>query len=52
MIHIIWNERQAMQAWEQGRDDYSHYLCEILQQIGVDIGDGRLSYGWSSSRTG
>ncbi|MEF3302453.1 hypothetical protein [Paenibacillus sp. GYB003] len=35
MIHFIWNERQAEECWEQGRDAYAPYLFEILKQAGI-----------------
>ncbi|RKN84064.1 hypothetical protein [Paenibacillus ginsengarvi] len=34
MIHVIWNEKQAVHRWNQGRDEYTPYLFEILKQSG------------------
>ncbi|WP_127585922.1 hypothetical protein [Paenibacillus koleovorans] len=34
MIHVIWDEHKAFQAWEQGSPHYGHYFMELLHQLG------------------
>lgn len=34
MIHILWDEHQAQALWGQGRDVYTPYLTEWLEQAG------------------
>lgn len=35
MIHVIWNEKQAQAIWQQGRDVYTPYLLEMMEQAGL-----------------
>ncbi|KRE36491.1 hypothetical protein [Paenibacillus sp. Soil724D2] len=35
MIHVVWNEQQAEKSWQQGRNDYTPYMFEILNYLGI-----------------
>jgi len=35
MLHMVWNEAECKQAWSEGRHDFTTYLFEMMDYIGL-----------------